>query len=128
MVIKQLFNPIFMKDEKEDPDNYRPVNLTSGPGKVMKVILEVTVKHLRGNTVTGYSQHRFMSGKSCLTILIPFYDKGICLGDQGKPVDFSKTFDTVSHSILLVKTYSIWLGKSIIHWMSNWLMGRLKWL
>ncbi|KAK4826950.1 hypothetical protein QYF61_012799 [Mycteria americana] len=48
--------------------------------------------------------------------------------DQGKPVDvvvldFSKAFDTVSHSILLDKTSSTQLDKSIIHWVSNWLMG-----
>uniref|UniRef100_A0A493TR34 Reverse transcriptase domain-containing protein n=1 Tax=Anas platyrhynchos platyrhynchos TaxID=8840 RepID=A0A493TR34_ANAPP len=41
-------------------------------------------------------------------------------------LDFSKTFDTVSHRILLDKMSSIQLNKNIIRWMSNWLMGRAQ--
>ncbi|KAK4831271.1 hypothetical protein QYF61_016741 [Mycteria americana] len=124
--------PIFKNGKKEDPVNYRPVSLTSVPGKIMeKVILGVIEKHLRDNAVIGHSQHGFTRGKSCLTNLISFYDKVTHLVDQGKPVfvvglDFSKAFDTVSHSILLDKMSSTQLNKSIIHWVNNWLMGRVQ--
>ncbi|KAK4807113.1 hypothetical protein QYF61_018454 [Mycteria americana] len=119
--------PIFKKGKKEDPGNYRPVSLTSVPGRIMEeVILGVIEKHLTDNAVIGHSQHGFMRGKSCLTNLISFYDKVTHLVDQGKPVDvgfldFSKAFDTVSHSILLDKMSSIQLDKSIIRWVTNWL-------
>ncbi|PKU43370.1 rna-directed dna polymerase from mobile element jockey-like [Limosa lapponica baueri] len=124
--------PIFKKGKKEDPGNYRPVSLTSVPGKVMeKVILGVIENHLRDNAVVGHSQHGFTRGKSFLTSLIAFYDKVAHLVDQGKPVDvgsldFSKAFDTVSHSILLDKLSSTQLDKSIIHWVSNWLTGQAQ--
>ncbi|KFW79960.1 hypothetical protein N305_08316, partial [Manacus vitellinus] len=44
--------PIFKKSKKEDPGNYRPVSLTSVPGKVMeKIILGSVEKHLKDNRV-----------------------------------------------------------------------------
>ncbi|KAK4807847.1 hypothetical protein QYF61_007753 [Mycteria americana] len=121
--------PNFKKSEKEDPHNYRPVSPISVPGKIMeKVILGVTEKHLRDNAVIDHSLHGFLKGKSCLANLISFYDNVTHLVDHKKLVDvvvldFSKAFDTVCHSTLLDKMSSIQLDKSIIRWVSNWLMG-----
>ncbi|GAB0210315.1 chromodomain-helicase-DNA-binding protein 1 [Grus japonensis] len=123
---------IFRKGKKEDLGNYRPVSLTSVPGKIMeKIMLGVIEKHLKDNAVIGHSQHGFVRGRACLTNLVSFYDKVTHLVDQGKPVDvifldFSKAFDTVSHSILLDKMSSIQLDKNIVRWVSNWLTGRAQ--
>ncbi|GAB0187060.1 mitochondrial enolase superfamily member 1 [Grus japonensis] len=124
--------PIFKKGKKEEPGNYRPVSLTSVPGKIMeKIMLGVIEKHLKDNAVIGHGQHGFMRGRACLTNLVSFYNKVTHLVDQGKPIDvifldFSKAFDTVSHSILLDKMSSIQLDKNIVRWVSNWLMGQAQ--
>ncbi|KAK4827481.1 hypothetical protein QYF61_018781 [Mycteria americana] len=84
--------PIYKKSRKEDPGNYRPVSLTSVPGKLMEQII---------------------------------------LMNEGKAVDvvyldFSKAFDTVSHSILLEKLAAHGLGGCTLRWVKNWLDGRAQ--
>ncbi|KAF1468861.1 hypothetical protein FQV17_0013719, partial [Megadyptes antipodes antipodes] len=115
--------PIYRKGRKEDPGNYRPVSLTSVPGKVMeRFILRALTRHERDNQGIRPSQHHgFMRGRSCLTNLISFYDKVTRLVDEGKAVDvvyldLSKAFDTVSHSIVLEKLAAHGLDRCTLRW------------
>ncbi|KAK4813002.1 hypothetical protein QYF61_004178 [Mycteria americana] len=124
--------PIFKKGQKEDPGNYRPVSLTSVPGKLMEqIILSAITRHVEDNQGIKPNQHGFRKGRSCLTNLISFYDKVTCLVDEGKAVDvvyldFSKAFDTVSHSILLEKVAAHGLDGCTLCWIKNWLDGRAQ--
>ncbi|KAK4829421.1 hypothetical protein QYF61_004296 [Mycteria americana] len=124
--------PIFKKGQKEDPGNYRPVSLTSVPGKLMEqIILSAITRHVENNQGIKPSQHGFRKGRSCLTNLISFYDKVTRLVDEGKAVDvvyldFSKAFDTVSHGILLEKLAAHGLDGCTLRWVKNWLDGRAQ--
>jgi len=70
---KANVNPVFKKGKKEDPGNYRPVSLTSIPGKMMEqLILESIIKQVEEKEVIRSSQHGFTKGKSCLTNVIAF--------------------------------------------------------
>ncbi|CAM4378788.1 unnamed protein product [Lepidochelys olivacea] len=119
--------PIFKKGKKEDPGNYRPVSLTSVPGEIMEQVLKVSIlKHLHERKVIRNSQHGFTKGRSCLTNLIAFYDEITGSVDEGKAVDvlfldFSKAFDTVSHSILVSKLRKYGLDECTIRWVESWL-------
>ncbi|KAK4821107.1 hypothetical protein QYF61_013445 [Mycteria americana] len=99
--------PIYKKGWKEDPGNYRPVSLTSVPGKLMEqIILSAITWHVEDNKVTR-------------------------LVDEGKAVDvvyldFSKAFDMVSHSILLEKLAARGLDGCTLRWVKNWLDGRAQ--
>ncbi|RMC17335.1 hypothetical protein DUI87_05916 [Hirundo rustica rustica] len=124
--------PVYKKGRKEDPGNYRPVSLTSVPGKIMEqFILSAITQHLQDGQGIRPSQHGFTKGRSCLTNLVSFYDQVTRLVDAGKAVDvvyldFSKAFDTVSHSILLDKLAAHGLDKSTLRWVRNWLDGRAQ--
>ncbi|CAM4637713.1 unnamed protein product [Lepidochelys kempii] len=70
-------------------------------------------------------------GKSCLTNLIAFYDEITGSVDEGKPVDvlfldFSKAFDTVSHSILASKLKKYGLDEWTIRWRESCLDCRAQ--
>ncbi|RMC21511.1 hypothetical protein DUI87_02377 [Hirundo rustica rustica] len=124
--------PIHKKGGREDPGSYRPVSQTSVPGKIMEqFILSLITQNLQDGQGLRPSQHGFRRGRSCLTHLISFYDQVTCLVDAGKAVDvvyldFSKAFDTVSHSILLDKLAARVLDRSTLCWVRNWLDGRVQ--
>ncbi|KAK4815580.1 hypothetical protein QYF61_004097 [Mycteria americana] len=124
--------PIYKKGWKEDLGNYRPVSLTSVPGKLMEqIILSAITRHVENNQGIKPSQHGFRKGRSCLTNLISFYDKVTHLMDEGKAVDvvyldFSKAFDTVSHSILLETLAAHGLDGCTLRWVKNWLDGQAQ--
>ncbi|CAM4331600.1 unnamed protein product [Lepidochelys olivacea] len=126
--------PVFKKGKKEDPGNYRPVSLTSIPAKIMEQVLKESIlKYLEERRVIRNSQNRFTKGKSCLTNLIAFYDEIIGSVDEGKAVDvlfldFSKAFDTVSHSILASKLKKYGLDEWTIRWKESWLDCRAQWV
>ncbi|CAM4549153.1 unnamed protein product [Lepidochelys olivacea] len=124
--------PIFRKGKKEDPGNYRPVSLTSVPGKIMEQVpKESILKHLEESKVIRNRQPGFTKGKSCLTNLIAFYDEIIGSVDERKAVDvlfldFSKAFDTVSHSILASKLKKYGLDEWTVREIESWLDCRAQ--
>ena len=96
-----------------------------------QITLSATMWHAQDSQVIRPSQHRVMKGRTSLTKLTSFYDKVTHLVDERKAVDvvyldFSKSFDTVSHSILLEKLATQGLDVCTLRWLKNWLDGHTQ--
>ena len=68
--------PLFKKVSRNNPENYRPVSLTSVVCKVLETVIsdhmvEFLVKHKLINTY----HHGFLEARSCLTNLLCFWKK-----------------------------------------------------
>jgi len=77
------------------------------------------------------AQLQFMQGGSCLTKLISVYDQVTQLLDEKNVVgviypDFSKAFDTVSHSVPLDKVEAHGLDRGKLRCAKNWLDGQAQ--
>jgi len=123
---------IYKMGWKEDLGSYRPISLTSVPGKIMEqIILSATTWHVQDNQAIRPSQRAFMKGRSCFTNLISFYDQMTHLVDEGKAVDvvyldFCKAFGTISHSMLLEKLAAHGLDRRTFHLVKSWLDDRAQ--
>ncbi|MCG7875096.1 MAG: reverse transcriptase family protein [Candidatus Thiodiazotropha endolucinida] len=122
--------PIFKKDDKSLPSNYRPISLLSSVGKTMERCVH---KHLYNYVVTHQIltplQSGFVQGDSTTYQLLHTYHKICEAVDRGKEVravfcDISKAFDRVWHKGLLHKLQGIGCSGNTLRWFSSYLSQR----
>ncbi|XP_065564301.1 uncharacterized protein LOC136029724 [Artemia franciscana] len=79
---------VFKKGDKNNPENYRSISLTSVISKLLESIFnDAIINHLEKNGLLSKSQHGFRRSLSIETNLIHSYDIVTKLIEEGKAVD-----------------------------------------
>ena len=108
---EQLANavPLNKKGPKRNPENYRPISLTSVVSKLMeKIVLDKIMVHMENNNLFTKHQHGFRASYSCVMQLIDVCDKWTEELDNNYStdviyLDFQKAFDSVPHKRMITK-------------------------
>ena len=122
--------PIFKKGIKTDPNNYRPISLTSICAKLMESILKDSLTIFLNDTkFLSNSQYGFRSGRSCTTQLIEVMNDFSTHFENKETVDiiyfdFKKAFDTVPHNRLLLKLKQAGIDGNVLKWVTDFLHDR----
>ena len=125
-----LFPLFFKKGNRNLPENYRPVSLTSVPSKILEHIICSHVRdHLAKHNVLTPLQNGFRGAHSCETQLLTTLQDLLYWRDRRVQVDvavmdFAKAFDTVPHRSLLRKLEHYGLDTQLIGWINSFLIGR----
>jgi hypothetical protein len=122
--------PIHKKGPTIDPNNFRPISLTSTCCRVMeRIICNEIQRHLSAHKLISNNQHGFVKNRSTATNLLECsYDwsYSIELGHHVDVIyfDFKKAFDSVSHPKLLTKIKAYGIDGKLYEWVSAFLKGR----
>ena len=113
--------PIFKKDDKSQPSNYRPISLLSIAGKAMeRCIHKYLYNYITVNDILTPLPSGFRHGDSTTNQLLHTHHTICEAVDKGKEVravfcDISKAFDRMWHKGLLFKLRTIGCSDSIVN-------------
>jgi len=121
--------PLHKRGAPDQPNNYRPISLTSIPCKLMEhIVLHYLNETL--DSVLHNRQHGFRSGLSCETQLCSTYhdlSRSVDKGDTIHAVilDFAKAFDKVPHQLLMNKLPKVpKINSKVLMWIHEFLRDR----
>ena len=120
--------PVFKgKGSKFDVSKNRPISLTSNICKVMESIVhKYIIKHSDKHKLLSNSQHGFRQQYSTTFNLLELIND-VTLNIDNKnnvdliTIDFSKAFDSSSHSKLIHKLYSYGIHGKLLNWIKEFL-------
>ena len=129
---KANVSPIYKKGEKYLASNYRPVSLTCVVSKVLEhIVTSHMMNYAEEHKLLFRDQHGFRRNRSCERQLLELVCDIAKRLDEGREtdacvLDFSKAFDKVNHSKLLLKLANYGVSHQIVSWIDSFLSQRLQ--
>ena len=123
-------SPKFKKGSPSDPTNYRPISLTCTLCKVFESIIATEIiEFLLKHNLINENQHGFLKKHStCTNLLETLNDWTIHLSNNKSVmvayIDFTRAFDSVSHSKLLNKLISYGISGNLLFWIQPFITNR----
>ena len=131
-LLKQTIIPIYKKENKSLPANYRPISLTSHIIKILeRIIRNKIIQHLESNNLLSEQQHGFRKHRSTLTQLLDHFDSILQILEKNQNadilyIDLSKAFDKVNHQTLLYKLEKMKISGKTNNWIRIFLTNRTQ--
>ena len=124
--------PIFKKNNRHDPNNYRPISLLSVINKLMeKLMFKRISKFIEKYNILYEYQFGFRKDHSTTLAIMEIHENIINTLVKGSYIaglylDLSKAFDTVDHEILVSKLEHYGIRGPPLKWFHSYLKNRTQ--
>ena len=124
--------PLPKSGDLSNPGNYRPIALLPLPSKIIERIAHNKISgYMETNNIFNDSQGGFRKNHSTTSTIAKFTDTILRDIDKDKTtvasfVDLTKAFDTVNHTILLLKLKDMGINLDAISWLTSYLENRTQ--
>lgn len=124
--------PVLKSGDISDITNYRPITILPNFSKVFEISLYNRIYPSVNKSLSIY-QHGFMEKRSTVTNLaLITQDISETIDAQGQVdvvyTDFSKAFDTISHTIIILKLMDFGLSSNLINLFTSYLNNRVQYV
>ena len=122
--------PVFIKDDKEDIENYQPISILPVFSKVLeRIMYNRLYEYFMNNDLLHENEFGFQINNSIEHVILQFTRDIVQNFDNGKFtlgvfIDLSKAFDTVDHQILLKKLKHYGVDEKTLAWFRSYLFQR----